>query len=306
MKAETQVKGLVVALLIVLPRRRPGGGGHRHDQQRRPAVEFGLAPGDPQHRLSAECVPRGRSPSSTRACTTHGPLTHRRRGHAARRFAQSTAAGPTLASKSHAVSIAAYRALIDLFPTQQTTLFDPLIASLGHDPDDLTVDTRTPAGVGNVACAAVLAYRHSDGANQLGDLNGGAPYSDYTGYLPVNTARRADRSQSLAAAAHRDGIRTGVRRAALGTRRAVRARLAGSIPAGTAGAGGFVPVLASGHRSRRVERHAHGPAEGHRHVLGGWSEYRDAAGPLESAGAVGLAARPQHARPGREALLRAG
>jgi hypothetical protein len=33
---------------------------------------------------------------------------------------------------------------------------------------------------------AVLDYRHADGANQLGDLNGGAPYSDYTGYKPVN------------------------------------------------------------------------------------------------------------------------
>ena len=93
----------------------------------------------------------------------------------------------TPANKSHAVSIAAYRALVDLFPTQQMTLFDPLIASLGHDPTDGTQDPGTPAGVSNVACAAVLAYRHADGSNQLGDLNGGAPYSDYTGYLPVNT-----------------------------------------------------------------------------------------------------------------------
>ena len=93
----------------------------------------------------------------------------------------------TRANKSHAVSIAAYRALIDLFPTQQAALFDLLIGRLGYDQRDLTDDTRTPAGVGNVACAAVLVHRHSDGANQLGDLNGGAPYSDYTGYLPVNS-----------------------------------------------------------------------------------------------------------------------
>jgi hypothetical protein len=33
----------------------------------------------------------------------------------------------------------------------------------------------------------VLEFRHHDGSNQLGDLNGGAPYSDYTGYAPVNT-----------------------------------------------------------------------------------------------------------------------
>jgi hypothetical protein len=33
----------------------------------------------------------------------------------------------------------------------------------------------------------VLEIRHHDGSNQLGDVNGGAPYSDYTGYTPVNT-----------------------------------------------------------------------------------------------------------------------
>jgi hypothetical protein len=31
----------------------------------------------------------------------------------------------------------------------------------------------------------VIAFRHHDGANQLGDLHAGA-YSDYTGYVPVN------------------------------------------------------------------------------------------------------------------------
>jgi hypothetical protein len=36
----------------------------------------------------------------------------------------------------------------------------------------------------------VLAARHVDGANQLGDLNGGPPYSDYTGYAPVNSPER--------------------------------------------------------------------------------------------------------------------
>jgi hypothetical protein len=93
----------------------------------------------------------------------------------------------TRTNKQEAVSFAAYRALVDLFPAQRPTLFDPLMAELGYDPGDESVDTATPAGVGNVACGAVLAFRHQDGANQLGDLNGGAPYSDYTGYTPVNT-----------------------------------------------------------------------------------------------------------------------
>jgi len=32
----------------------------------------------------------------------------------------------------------------------------------------------------------VIAFRHHDGSNQLGDLSPGA-YSDYTGYQPVNS-----------------------------------------------------------------------------------------------------------------------
>ena len=91
----------------------------------------------------------------------------------------------TDANKQHAISFAAYRALVDLFPTQKAVLFDPLMAILGYDPLDTSTDTTTPTGIGNVAAAAVLAFRHADGSNQLGDLHPGA-YSDYTGYVPVN------------------------------------------------------------------------------------------------------------------------
>lgn len=84
------------------------------------------------------------------------------------------------------ISYAAYRALMDLFPTQ-ATLFNLLMTSLGYDPSNTSTDTSTPAGIGNVAAQAVISYRHNDGSNQLGNLNnGGAPYSDYTGYTPVN------------------------------------------------------------------------------------------------------------------------
>lgn len=93
----------------------------------------------------------------------------------------------TAENKTAAVSFAAYRALVDLFPAEQTTLFDPVMAVHGYDPADNSTDLSTPAGVGNVACAAVLAFRHQDGSNQLGDLNPGA-YSDYTMYTPVNDA----------------------------------------------------------------------------------------------------------------------
>ena len=44
--------------------------------------------------------------------------------------------------------------------------------------------------MGRTLCSNVLAFRHRDGSNQLGDANGGAPYSDYTRYRPVNTWTR--------------------------------------------------------------------------------------------------------------------
>jgi len=93
----------------------------------------------------------------------------------------------TVANKEKAVSFAAYRALADLFPNQRTTLLDPLMNSLGYDPTHLSTDVSTPSGIGNVACQAVLDFRHRDGSNQFGDLHPGA-YSDYTGYTPANHA----------------------------------------------------------------------------------------------------------------------
>jgi hypothetical protein len=93
--------------------------------------------------------------------------------------------------KVEAVSHAAYRAAVDLFPGSKAAVFDPLMAELGLDPDNDSRDAAVPAGIGNLAADAVLAFRHRDGANQLGDEPGGqpgVPYSDYTGYRPVNEA----------------------------------------------------------------------------------------------------------------------
>lgn len=93
----------------------------------------------------------------------------------------------TRANKVEAVSYAAHRALLDLYPSQEAR-FDARMAELGLDPENDTEDVTTPAGVGNVAAAALLAFRHEDGSNQLGTLGPtGEPYSDYTGYEPVNT-----------------------------------------------------------------------------------------------------------------------
>ena len=110
------------------------------------------------------------------------------------------ASGNTLANKSEAISYAAYRALNDLFPPNRFPSIgayqtpDALLTSLGYNPANTTPasstdNAATPAGVGNLAAKAVLDYRHADGSNQLGnDPKGtmGVPYSDTTGYKPVN------------------------------------------------------------------------------------------------------------------------
>jgi PAP2 superfamily len=96
----------------------------------------------------------------------------------------------TLANMNMAISFAAYRAAVDLFPGSKAYL-DGRLRMLGYDPDDGTTDATTPVGVGKLAAGAVLEFRHHDGANQLGDDPGGKPgvaYSDYTGYVSKNTA----------------------------------------------------------------------------------------------------------------------
>lgn len=94
----------------------------------------------------------------------------------------------TLENKNEAISFAAYNAGVDLFPGY-AGLFQFLMRNLGYDPNDNSTDVSQPDGIGNVACQAVLNFRHHDGSNQLGDEPGGqqgVPYSDYTGYASVN------------------------------------------------------------------------------------------------------------------------
>jgi hypothetical protein len=93
-------------------------------------------------------------------------------------------------SRAHrlvALSAAGHAALVDLFPAQRQAIFDPLLRDLDAVEEELHATKREAAVAGRAACEAVLEARHHDGANQLGDLTGGAPYSDYTGYVPVNT-----------------------------------------------------------------------------------------------------------------------
>jgi hypothetical protein len=90
------------------------------------------------------------------------------------------------ANKNRAISYAAYRALEDVLPLDTELVYKPLMQRLGYDPEDNSTDIEMPTGIGNVTCAAVLEFRHHDKSNQLGDLAEG-PYSDWSGYAPLNT-----------------------------------------------------------------------------------------------------------------------
>ncbi len=106
----------------------------------------------------------------------------------------------TVANKVRAIAYGTYRALLDLFPNDRAWLADQM-RTRGLDPADTSVDPTTPQGIGNLAAAALIEYRHHDGANQLGDEVGGAgPYSDYTFYQPrnpVGTTNDPDRWQPI-------------------------------------------------------------------------------------------------------------
>ena len=86
--------------------------------------------------------------------------------------------------KSTAISFAAYRCLVNLFPGGASRLAAAM-TGFGYDPNDQTTDTSTARGIGNVVAAAIIANRRNDGANQYGDLAAGA-YADYTGYAARN------------------------------------------------------------------------------------------------------------------------
>ena len=94
----------------------------------------------------------------------------------------------TLENKQKAISYASYRSLLCVCPDDKAFL-DEAMKKFGYDPTDMSMDRKTPQGIGNLAAQAVIDYRLHDGANQLGDEPGGTPgkpYSDYTGYTPVN------------------------------------------------------------------------------------------------------------------------
>jgi hypothetical protein len=104
---------------------------------------------------------------------------------------QQAKAAITLDNKNKAISYAAYRVLLDLFPARKAD-FDAQMAELFYDPNDLgdfnptnpSTVVSTPEGVGNKAAYAVIAFRHSDGSNQTLDTKGTTDPTDDTVSYP--------------------------------------------------------------------------------------------------------------------------
>jgi hypothetical protein len=96
----------------------------------------------------------------------------------------------TDANKKMAISYAAYRVLLDLFPKTRYPKIDDVdypgqMTALGYDPTDTSTAITTPQGIGNTAAQAVLDNRYGDGSNQV---NGYAdPCVTPDCYDPLNT-----------------------------------------------------------------------------------------------------------------------
>ncbi|RKN11558.1 hypothetical protein D7319_06420 [Streptomyces radicis] len=86
---------------------------------------------------------------------------------------------------------ASYHTLRWLMPDHEDD-WREMLTSVGLDPDAGSTDLSTPEGIGIAAAEGVVEGRAHDGMNQLGDEGGReyhrAPYADYTGYQPVNSA----------------------------------------------------------------------------------------------------------------------
>lgn len=95
----------------------------------------------------------------------------------------------TIKNKEIAISYAAYGALCEYYYSDKE-LFSAYMVELGFDPNNKSLDPKTPEGIGNLAAKAVIEARKGDGSNQYGEEKGsnGVPFFNYVGYEPINSA----------------------------------------------------------------------------------------------------------------------
>lgn len=93
----------------------------------------------------------------------------------------------TASNKAKAMSYAAYSVLLDQYPTERPR-FEALMTTYGFTLSNNS-DASTPEGVGNTVAKIILAARHADGSNQLGNMTAsGVAFADYTDYKASNPA----------------------------------------------------------------------------------------------------------------------
>jgi hypothetical protein len=95
----------------------------------------------------------------------------------------------TLRNKEIAISYAAYRAMMEYYRSDSVMLKEKM-HEFGFDTENYSEDPTDPIGIGNLSAKAVIEARRNDGSNQYGSDpdSDGTPYSDYTGYEPINDA----------------------------------------------------------------------------------------------------------------------
>jgi hypothetical protein len=104
-------------------------------------------------------------------------------------FREKHSATNVTAARNEAISYAAYRLLKERYAysvNASNTLpaLDALMASLGYDTNNVSLDTSTPAGVGNSVYQVVSAFFLYDGANQTAAYQDAIPARG--GYAPIN------------------------------------------------------------------------------------------------------------------------
>src|SRR5262245_40569688 len=100
-------------------------------------------------------------------------------------------AGDVAAARREAISYAAYRMLKERYVFSRSasnTLWslDEAMAGLGYATNNTSLDTSTPAGVGNKVYAAISAWFINDGCYQTNAYQDLAPAQG--GYAPINQA----------------------------------------------------------------------------------------------------------------------
>ncbi|WP_327000744.1 hypothetical protein OHA72_37220 [Dactylosporangium sp. NBC_01737] len=97
----------------------------------------------------------------------------------------------TTRNRNIAVIYSTFTSLNAVFPQYRSKWLDMMNVA-GLDPNVTAEDPATASGIGILAAKNALAARRHDGTNRYGDEGGRRynlkPYSDFTGYQPVNTA----------------------------------------------------------------------------------------------------------------------